>query len=121
MKAASKPKPNQSNPRLKPFLDAKQAELGRLTMEQPSELDQRRTKKQLREQIGKFDELIHSDVPIARQALRKLLAGPIAFSPVVRDGRKGYELEWNTKIGALLPHPTYIGVASPRGFEAVIE
>ena len=98
-------------------IETKTTELSRLTMEQPSELDQRRIKKQLREQVGKFDELIHSDVPIARQALRKLMAGPIAFSPVLRDGRKGYALKWETKIGVLLSTPTYIGVASPRGFE----
>ncbi len=102
---------------LEQAIETKTTELGRLTMAQPSELDQRRMKKQLREQVGRFDELIHSDVPIARQALRKLMAGPIAFSPQVRDGRKGYELKWETKIGVLLCTPTYIGVASPRGFE----
>lgn len=58
---------------------------------------------------------VHSDVPIARQALRKLMGGPIAFNPVVRDGRKGYELKWETKVGVLLSTPCYKGVASPRG------
>lgn len=41
------------------------------------------------ERMGKSRELIHADIPLARQALQKLLSGPIKCIPVVRDGKKG--------------------------------
>ena len=53
--------------------------------------------------MGKFQELMHADVPLARQALRKLLVGPIKCTPVVRDGRRDYAIRGETKLGALLP------------------
>jgi hypothetical protein len=66
--------------------------------------------------MGKFQNLIHADAPLARQALRKLLVGPIKCIPVVRDGRKGYAIRGETRLGALLASSN-VTLASPRGFE----
>jgi hypothetical protein len=53
---------------------------------------------------------------MARQALRKLVPGRIAFRPVERDGERGYDLRWSM-VAKPLVADGYIGVASPRGFE----
>jgi site-specific DNA recombinase len=57
------------------------------------------------DRIGKFRELMRDrrNAPLARQALRKLLDGPIRCTPVVRkDGRRGYAIRGETRLGALL-------------------
>ena len=69
-----------------------------------------------RERRGRFDELLLSDVPLARQALRKLLAGRIEFHPEERDGKPTYRLRWALTLKPSIDEG-YIGVASPRGFE----
>jgi hypothetical protein len=53
--------------------------------------------------MGRFQELVYADVPLARQALRKLLAGPIKCTPVVRDGRRGCAIRGEAKLENLLP------------------
>ena len=53
--------------------------------------------------LGKFQELMHADVPLARQALRKLLVGSIKCTPVVRHGRRDYAIRGETKLEGLLP------------------
>ena len=88
-----------------------------VAVEQPSELDLRRVKRTLRERLGGFDELLHGDVPLARQALRKLLAGRIEFLPErSADGARAYRLRF-ALVTKPLVEEGYIGVASPRGFE----
>ncbi len=67
-----------------------------------TELDQRRLRKVLRERAGRFNDLMHSDVPKARQALNKLLDGRIVFTPMVSNGRKSYKFAGRTKVGTLL-------------------
>ncbi len=54
---------------------------------------------------------------LARQTLRKLLAGPIYFAPVVRlrDRRRTFHFEGNVDAGSLLDR-TLTTLASPRGF-----
>jgi len=95
-----------------------ETELSQLTSEEPKELDLRRLRKHLEERANKFRELLAADVPQARQALRKLLAEPLQFTPVVVDGKKAYTFEGKTRVGTLLS-PAYIGVASPRGRELI--
>jgi len=56
-------------------------------------LDDKRLRKEMRERMTRFTELMHDNVPKARQALRKLLNGPVKLTPVVKDGRKTYQLE----------------------------
>jgi len=54
------------------------------------------------------------DVPVAGQALRKLLAEPMRFEPVELDGKRTYRITGKTKVGALLAGD-HIRLASPRG------
>ena len=92
-------------------------ELGQWQAVPTDELDPKRLRKALAERIGKFRELMRSDAPIARQALRKLLLPKsLRFFPDVAEGRKTMRFEAKTTAGALLD-PRYIEMASPRGFE----
>jgi hypothetical protein len=76
--------------------------------------DHERLHKAASAKLGRFRDLIRGDIPVARQALRKLLAEPMRFEPVVAEGRKTYKITGKTKVGALLD-PNYIAMASPRG------
>jgi len=69
-------------------------------------------KASFRERLARFDELLLSEVPLARQALRKLIPGRIEFRPVERGGERGYHLRWALATKSLVDG--YIGVASPR-------
>ena len=73
-------------------------------------------KKAMLERMAKFHDLMHSDIPLARQAFRKLLNGPVKCVPVIRDGRKDYAVQGETRLGALLT-PASVTLASRRGFE----
>ncbi len=88
-----------------------------MAIEQPGEFELRRLKRAFRERLGQFEELLLSDVPLAREALRKLIAGRIAFEPLERGGERGYHLRWSLVTDALLDGN--IGVASPR--ESVLD
>ena len=52
-----------------------------------------------------------------RQALRKLLAGRIAFFPEEDRGTRAYRLRWSLVTKHLHEPSGYIGMASPGGFE----
>ena len=78
----------------------------------PLELDRARLRKALRQRLSEFDDLIGSDLPLARQALRKLLDGPISFEAAP----EGYVLRGRTKIGALLS-TGYIEMVPRKGLE----
>lgn len=79
------------------------------------ELDTPRLKKAPRSHPARFKGLIYSDVPLPRQALRKLLGGqPMRVSPAVRNGRKTLVFEGRTPLGTLL-QPDYFEMACPRG------
>ena len=55
-----------------------------------TERDWREIRKMLRARVGQFSEALRAEVPLARQALRKLLAGPLLVRPVTHpDGRRG--------------------------------
>ena len=62
------------------------------------ELDLRRARKNACEAAGRFKDLLRGDVPGVRQALRKLLRDrdgnftPLSFIPIMRAGRKTYEV-----------------------------
>ena len=90
-------------------------ELQTLRIETPPDGDLRRLKASFSERLARFDDLLLSDVPMARQALRKLIPGRIEFRPVERDGKRGYDLRWSLATRALVEGN--IGMASPRGFE----
>jgi hypothetical protein len=62
-------------------------------------------------------DLLPRDPPLARQALRSLMAGAIWFAPQ----KDGYRLHGTARPGALWPQEiageTRAKMASPRGFE----
>jgi hypothetical protein len=91
----------------------KETELQELRVEEPSEADLRRMRAAFRQRLGQFDELLLGHVPLARQALRKLLAGRIQFLPEEQDDAWLYRLRWTLTIKPLMEEG-YIGVASPR-------
>jgi hypothetical protein len=95
-----------------------EAERQALAVEIPSEFEERRLRKALRDRFGQFEGLLHSDVPLARQALRKVIAGRIEFRPADRGDIRGYRLRWSLVTTALMDG--YIGMASPRGFEPLL-
>ncbi len=77
----------------------------------PSQVDDlqlRRLKKKAVEKMKKFNDLMYSDVPKARQALRKLLKddegkfSPIMFFPEMKEGVKVFKLQVNMAVGSLL-------------------
>ena len=100
-------------------LMVKRTRLNALSTSPPTELEVRRTKKELRDLMGRLTDVFHSNVPLARQALRKLLDGRIQFVPVTRNERKLYDLRCQLRVSGLLP-PGYKAVASPRGFEPLL-
>jgi hypothetical protein len=77
----------------------------------PAELGVRRLKKTPIEPMARFRELVRSDLPLARQALRRLPPEPVEFVPT------GYGIELRGKVGPGDLFPACLGVASPRGFE----
>lgn len=54
------------------------------------------------EQLERFDEALRADVPVARQALRKLLPEPLRLSPATADGRRTLRFDGVTTLGPLL-------------------
>ena len=59
-------------------------------------------------------------MPQARQLLRKLLTGPLVFTPIVEGQRHGYRFQGEASIGKLLSgsvDTTLSGV--PNGYSAL--
>ncbi len=56
-----------------------------------------------------------SDMPVARQALRKLLVDRIAFQPEEANGTRAYRMRWSIVTKPVLEASSYIGMASPGG------
>jgi site-specific DNA recombinase len=87
----------------------------------PAALSPAEIRKLCGERLARFDALLLGDVPVARQALRKLLPEPLKVTPATADGRRTLSFEGVTVLGPLLdPNPTQPaskGLASPRGFE----
>ena len=78
------------------------------------------TPAQIREMCGarlrRFPELLRGDVPVARQALRKLLPEPLRVAPAIVTGQRTLRFEGMTVLGPLFD-PAHKGLATPRGFE----
>jgi hypothetical protein len=66
------------------------------------------------EWLGRFRELLLGDVPLARQALRKLLPQPLKVFPAVVEGRRTLRFKGST-TSALSLRPAFIKVCRPHG------
>jgi hypothetical protein len=69
------------------------------------------------DRLTRFRGLLLGDVPVARQAIRKLLPEPLKMSPAFVGGRRTLRFEGATTLGPLFDTGVYKGLASPRGFE----
>ena len=69
------------------------------------------------ERLARFKDLLLGDVPVARQALRKLLPEPSTVRPALVEGRRTLRFEGVTTLGPLFDPGVYKGLASPRGFQ----
>jgi hypothetical protein len=92
-----------------------EAELSEVEQKHPH-ADEAEIRKTCGELIGRFKGLLLGEVPLARQALRRLLDGPLRVSPATVDGRKTLRFDGDTVLGPLVD-PIYEGLASPGGFE----
>ena len=64
--------------------------------------------------VGRFQALIKGDIPLARQALKKLLVNRIVFTPVELTGaRRTYAFQGELSFGAVIRELT-ISVKKPR-------
>ena len=68
----------------------------------PTEFEERQARRNARERIGRLDDLLRGDVAMARQTLRKIIAGRIEFIPRAHDGQRGYNLRWAVATSALM-------------------
>ncbi len=76
------------------------------------------TPAQIRELCGaglrRFPELLRGDVPVARQALRKLLPEPLRVAPATITGQRTLRFEGMTVLGPIFD-PAHKALASPQG------
>jgi hypothetical protein len=80
-------------------------------------LGDERLEQRLTARAAHWREVLAGDAPLARQAVRALLAGPVMLAP----DADGYRQRGATKIGALWkPEPKLglVKMATPRGFES---
>ncbi len=83
-----------------------------------SELDMHRILKQAREVAPRFQEVLRRDPPAARQVLRKLLRDerdnfvPVLFAPIMRAGRKSYNLSGQLAVGKIF-NTSGVAVSAP--------
>ena len=89
----------------------------------PAALSPAEIRKLCGERLARFDALLLGDVPVARQALRKLLPEPLKISPATADGRRTLSFEGVSVLGPLLDpspaKPVSKGLASPRRAERI--
>jgi site-specific DNA recombinase len=84
------------------------------------QIDWTKAERELRAKLDDWKGLLHRQVPQARQILKKLLRGPIQFTPVREAGERYYTFKAPIALDRLIAGT--IGatmVASPTGFEPV--
>ncbi len=57
---------------------------------------------ELRTRLADWQDALRAHVPQARQLFRKLLVGPLMFTPIIEARRRGYRFEGEVSIGKLL-------------------
>src|SRR5262249_35839789 len=97
-------------------IQVKEREMQTCSMEEPTEFELRRLRTAFRERLGRFDEFLRADIPLARQALQKLIPERIEFRPETVDGERKYHLGWACAVKPLTGEG-YLSVATPRGFD----
>ncbi|WP_110172329.1 zinc ribbon domain-containing protein [Luteitalea pratensis] len=77
--------------------------------------------RRLRDKLADVSRLLRSDLDEARNLLRTLLVGPLRFTPVVDERRRGYRFEGaialDRLVSGIVDLPT--GVASPTGTDCM--
>ena len=95
--------------------DALEAELAQIA--QPIRVDPRLLERSVRTCLGDWRGLLRRHTSYGRDFLRRVLIGPIAFTPVLDGAKKEYQFEGEASIGQLLTGvitlPT--SLASPTG------
>ena len=78
--------------------------------------------RRLRLKLDDWRELLSRDVEAGRSVLRTLLIGPLRFTPVVEDRRRGYAFEGAIALDRLVAGVVHLptNVASPAGFEPAL-
>lgn len=92
----------------------KERELEALAVEEPSESELRRLRGAFRERLGRFEEFLAADVTIARQALKKVLAGRIEWHPEEHKDVRRYRLRLALRVAPLLDEG-HVGASAARG------
>jgi site-specific DNA recombinase len=79
--------------------------------------------RRLRTMLGDWKALLLGELPQARDVLRTLLVGPLRFTPVVDERRRGYRFEGAVALDRLVAGVVELptGVVSPTGFEPVFQ
>ena len=84
-------------------------------------VDPRLLERSVRTCLGDWRGLLTRQTRHGREFLRKVLTGPIAFTPLVDGASRGYQFEGEASVAQLLSGviglPT--SLASPTGFEPV--
>ena len=65
-------------------------------------IDWRLVERQAHQLLGQWRELLLEDVGDARRVLRELLEGPIQFTPVLDEARRGFRFAGAITIGGML-------------------
>ena len=81
-----------------------------------AQLDPKAIERELRAKLTEWRGLLRKHTPQARQVLKKLLAGPIVFSPVRNGWQRYYEFRAPVAVGRIIAGLAFgTTVASPTG------
>jgi len=88
---------------------------------QPASCDLRALERRLCEKVDDWRGLLRRNVCSGREVLRLVLDGPIKFTPVVEERRRGYAFEGRLALDRMLAGlvPLPLLVASPAGIETL--
>jgi hypothetical protein len=77
--------------------------------------------RRLRAHLANLRTLLGENVDSARDILRKLLVGPLRFTPITENRRRAYafegEIALDRLVSGVIELRALTGVASPAGFE----
>jgi hypothetical protein len=98
-------------------LEATEAQLRVLMAHRRPDVDLRTLEHRLRAKLANWRALLRRNVAEGRTVLRTLLTGPLRFTPVVEERRRGYAFEGTIALDRLLSGVVELPtkMASPRG------